>query len=43
MYYDAQPAVYDVAHNPNALRMRLLIFVGCLPAGFVAAIWFQSM
>jgi hypothetical protein len=43
MYFDAQPSAYDPEYNPNALRMRLLVIVGCLPAGSVAAIWFQSL
>lgn len=38
LLFEAQPHVYDVARNPGALKMRLLVVVGCFPTGSVASV-----
>jgi hypothetical protein len=43
IYFDAVPGTYDYTVNPNALKHRFVVVVGCFPPGSVAAVWFRSM
>ena len=43
MFFDAQPHAYDPVCNQHALRMRLVVIMGCFPTGSVALVWFRSM